>query len=236
MPSARSRRSLLFYAGILGLVLSPLAHCLPAHADPSAVPAPAYDPSDPAPNETATLSGGCFWGMQGIYEHVKGVRRVTAGYTGGSAATAQYDIVSTGLTGHAESVQIVFDPKVISYGQILHIYFSVAADPTELNYQGPDSGRQYRSEIWYASPQQQKIAAAYIAQLTRAQVYPNPIVVRLDPARPFYQAESYHQDFLLRHPDDPYIVVNDIPKVENLQSRFPNFYSPAPITFLTSPG
>jgi peptide-methionine (S)-S-oxide reductase len=199
-----------------------------AHA--ATVPAPAYDPAVAAPSETATLSGGCFWGMQGVYEHVKGVEHVYAGYTGGAAATAQYEIVSTGVTGHAESVQITFNPKVISYGRILQIYFAVAADPTELNYQGPDSGTQYRSEIWVESPEQRKIAADYIAQLTQAKAFPAPIVVRVDAAMPFYRAEDYHQDFLVQHPDYPYIAVNDVPKVENLAQEFPQFYQSTPVT------
>ena len=204
----------------------------PAYADsaPVRAPAPLYNPPDAAGSETATLSGGCFWGMQGVFEHVKGVEHVVAGYTGGGASTAQYEIVSTGTTGHAESVRITFDPKVISYGQILQIYVSVAADPTELNYQGPDSGTQYRSEIWYASPAQRKIASAYLAQLAAAHVFAGPIVVRLDPARPFYQAEDYHQDFLVRNPDYPYIVFNDVPKVQNLQKFFPNLYHGTPVT------
>jgi len=200
-----------------------------AFADPT-VPAPAYNPPDAAASETATLSGGCFWGMQGVYEHVKGVEHVYAGYTGGSAATAQYEIVSTGATGHAESVQITFNPKLISYAQILQVYFTVAADPTELNYQGPDSGTQYRSEIWVASPAQRKIAEAYIAQLGAAHVFGGPIVVRIDQAMPFYHAEDYHQDFLVLHPDYPYIAMNDIPKVEALQSELPQFYVAAPVT------
>jgi peptide-methionine (S)-S-oxide reductase len=170
--------------------------------------------------------------MQGVYEHVKGVTKVYAGYTGGAAATAVYEVVSTGETGHAESVQITFDPKIISYGQILQIYFSVATDPTELNYQGPDTGTQYRSEIWAASPLQQQIATAYIAQLSQAHVFSQPIVTRIDPARPFYRAESYHQDFLVLHPDYPYIAINDIPKVENLHKLFPNLYQAAAVTAL----
>jgi peptide-methionine (S)-S-oxide reductase len=216
--------------GCATLAAALLTTRLTAHAAPANIPAPAYDPAETTTTETATLSGGCFWGVQGVYEHVKGVSRVYAGYTGGAADTAQYEIVSTGETGHAESVQITFDPRVISYGKILQIYVSVATDPTELNYQGPDSGTQYRSEIWYASPAQQKIAAAYLSQLTAAHVFSNPIVVRLDPAQPFYQAESYHQDYLTLHPDNPYIAINDIPKVENLQSRFPELYRDRPAT------
>jgi peptide-methionine (S)-S-oxide reductase len=224
MPGLRTMR--FIWLGLSGAALAAglLTTRIVAQADPTNVPAPAYDPAETANTETATLSGGCFWGVQGVYEHVKGVSRVYAGYTGGAADTAQYEIVSTGETGHAESVQITFDPRVISYGKILQIYFSVAADPTELNYQGPDSGTQYRSEIWYANAAQQKIAASYIAQLTAAHVYSNPIVVRLDPAKPFYAAENYHQDFLALHPDYPYIAINDIPKVQSLQSKFPDLY------------
>jgi len=222
-------------AGTAALALAAGAFSLrPALADDAALPtpAPAYNPPDAAPTETATLSGGCFWGLQGVYEHVKGVTKVYAGYAGGAAATAIYEVVSTGATGHAESVQITFNPKIISYGQILQIYFSVATDPTELNFQGPDSGTQYRGEIWYASPVQQKIAAAYIAQLTAAHVFPAPIVTRLDPYRGFYAAEAYHQDFLVLHPDYPYIAINDIPKVENLAKFFPALYQSTPTTVM----
>lgn len=231
MPRPRTRRNpcaLLATAIIasLGLPLAGMAFAGPA------VPPPVYAPPDSATIETAVLSGGCFWGMQGVYEHVKGVVHAYAGYTGGSAATAEYEAVSTGLTGHAESVRIVFNPQVISYGQILQIYFAVATDPTELNYQGPDSGTQYRSEIWYGSRAQEKTARRYIAQLTAAHVFPAPIVVRLDPAGAFYQAELYHQDFLVRHPDYPYIVINDIPKVRALQALFPAFYRATPVTVL----
>jgi peptide-methionine (S)-S-oxide reductase len=203
----------------------------PALADaPQPMPAPVYSPADPASSETATLSGGCFWGLQGVYEHVKGVTKVYAGYAGGAAATAIYEVVSTGATGHAESVQITFDPRQISYGQILQIYFSVATDPTELNFQGPDTGTQYRGEIWYASPAQQKIATAYVAQLTAAHVFSQPIVTRIDPYRGFFNAEGYHQDFLVLHPDYPYIAINDMPKVENLQKFFPELYRAVPVT------
>ncbi len=237
MPKLRKNRLRLAGTAVTLVVVGGLVLVsqLPARADAAAaVPAPAYNPPDPAASETATLSGGCFWGMQGVYEHVKGVTHAVAGYTGGAAATAQYEIVSTGTTGHAESIQITFDPKVISYGAILRIYFSVAADPTELNFQGPDSGTQYRSEIWYADAQQQKIATAYIAQLTAAHVFAAPIVVRIDPAHPFYRAEDYHQDFLVRNPDYPYIAYNDIPKVQNLQKLFPAFYEATPVTVFPS--
>lgn len=231
----RVRRSVTFGLGALllaGVSMSVL-HMRPAYADNAvAAPAPAYNPPDSATSETATLSGGCFWGLQGVYEHVKGVTKVYAGYTGGAASTAEYEVVSTGATGHAETVQITFNPKVISYGQILQIYFSVATDPTELNYQGPDTGTQYRGDIWYASPAQQKIATDYIAQLSAAHVFSRPVVTKIDPAMPFYQAETYHQDFLIRHPDYPYIAINDMPKVENLQKLFPLLYQPVPVTAL----
>jgi peptide-methionine (S)-S-oxide reductase len=212
-----------------------LASLILAGAQPGvamAAPAPAFDPHIDAPQEVATLSGGCFWGVQGVFEHVKGVRQVVAGYTGGAADTAQYETVSTGTTGHAESVQITFDPRVVSYGQILQIYVSVATDPTELNYQGPDQGTQYRSEIWFgADDQQQAIAKAYLAQLTAAKTYPAPIVTRLDPVQSFYPAESYHQDFLTLHPDNPYIVYNDLPKVQALQAQYPQFYAAQPVLY-----
>lgn len=233
----RVRRSISFGVGALLLagISVTVLRMRPAYADDAIVaPAPAYNPPDTATSETATLSGGCFWGLQGVYEHVKGVTKVYAGYTGGAATTAVYEVVSTGETGHAETVQITFNPKEISYGQILQIYFSVATNPTELNYQGPDTGTQYRGEIWYASPAQQKIATDYVAQLSAAHVFNQPIVTKIDPAMPFYQAETYHQDFLVRHPDYPYIAINDIPKVENLQKLFPSLYQPVPVTALPS--
>ncbi len=198
----------------------------------SSVPPPAYNPPGNAASETAILSGGCFWGVQGVYEHVKGVSLAVSGYTGGQAGTAQYETVSTGTTGQAESVKITFDPRVISYGQILQIYFTVVTDPTELDYQGPDHGTQYRGEIWAESPTQKEIATRYIAQLTAAHSFPAPIVTRVDNAMPFYEAETYHQDFLTRHPENPYIAYNDIPKVEALQAQFPDLYRADPMTVL----
>jgi peptide-methionine (S)-S-oxide reductase len=213
-----------------GVSVAALRHA-PAYADIAvAMPAPTYNPADSAATETAVLSGGCFWGLQGVYEHVKGVTKVYAGYSGGDASTAAYELVSTGTTGHAESVQVTFNPQIISYGQILQIYFSVATDPTELNYQGPDTGTQYRGEIWFSGPVQQKIATAYITQLAAAHVFSQPIVTRVDPLKEFYKAEDYHQDFLVDHPDYPYIAINDMPKVQNLQKLFPALYQPMPVT------
>jgi len=179
--------------------------------------------------ETAVLAGGCFWGVQGVFQHTKGVRQVLAGYSGGRQSTARYQEVGTGQTGHAESVQITFDPHEISYGEILRIYFSVAHDPTQLDRQGPDVGSQYRSAIFYADPAQQRIAKAYIAQLDKARAFPEQIVTRVDSLRGFYPAEAYHQDFLIRHPDHPYILFNDLPKIANLKRLLPQDYREQPV-------
>jgi peptide-methionine (S)-S-oxide reductase len=192
--------------------------------------APTLDnPKAAGPMQTAVLAGGCFWGVQGVYEHVRGVRKVLAGYAGGDAATAQYETVSSGSTGHAESVQIVFDPAQISYGQILQIAFSVVHDPTQLNYQGPDHGTQYRSAIFYQDDSQKSIAKAYIAQLDQARVFTKPIVTRLEPLRAFYPAERYHQDYLIHNPTQPYIMFYDLPKIENFRKTFPELYSGQPV-------
>ena len=200
-------------------------------AEPATVvPSPKTDSVKAAgPMQTAVISGGCFWGVQGVFQHVKGVSRVISGYAGGDKSTAEYETVSSGTTGHAESVQISFDPAQISYGQLLQIAFSVAFDPTELNRQGPDSGTQYRSEIWYLDDIQKDIATAYVAQLTEAHVFSHPIVTRVDPLRGFYPAESYHQDYLFLHPSQPYIAINDIPKVNNLKRVFPDLYNQQPM-------
>jgi peptide-methionine (S)-S-oxide reductase len=174
--------------------------------------------------QTAVLAGGCFWGVQGVFEHVKGVRSVTAGYSGGRINSPSYEMVSSGLTGHAESISITFDPSQISYGRILMIFFSVAHDPTQLNRQGPDDGTQYRSAIFYNSEEQQRIAAAYIGQLDAAKVYPRKIVTEVVPLKAFFRAEQYHQDYLRTHTDQPYIVYNDLPKLEHLKKQFPELY------------
>jgi peptide-methionine (S)-S-oxide reductase len=186
-------------------------------------------PAGSAGLQTAVLAGGCFWGTQGVFEHVKGVRQVLAGYSGGEKATADYGSVSTGRTGHAESIQITYDPAVVSYADILQVFFSVAHDPTELNRQGPDSGTQYRSEIFFANEAQQKTALAYIAQLEQSHVFGRPIVTRVDPLKGFYPAEGYHQDFLVRNPRYPYIVYNDLPKIANLQRELPQMYVDKPV-------
>lgn len=222
MPRRRPR-SILFCASLW--LLAGLAACSAATSSQE-LPDPALDAAQAAPHgdQVAVLAGGCFWGMQAVFEHVRGVRRVWAGYSGGNAATAHYDDVSEGDTGHAESVKVEFDPAKVSYGQLLKVFFAVAHDPTELNRQGPDSGSQYRSEIFYADPQQQRIADAYIAQLDAAKVFDRPIVTRVEALKAFYPAESYHQDYARLHPDEAYIVINDAPKVARLKRDFPALY------------
>ncbi|HEY3694340.1 peptide-methionine (S)-S-oxide reductase MsrA [Phenylobacterium sp.] len=205
-----------------------------AEAAPMAVPLAAYDKPPSGPTETAVLSGGCFWGMQGVFEHVKGVKQVISGYAGGQAATAQYDLVSTGTTGHAESIKIVFDPAQVSYGQILRIFFSVATDPTQVGGQFPDEGSQYRSEIWYATPAQKDVADRYVAQLDAAHAFAKPIATRVDPLRGFFAAEGYHQDYLVHHPDSGYIATYDLPKVAALKRIFPASYVATPVLTVAS--
>jgi len=173
---------------------------------------------------TAVFAGGCFWGVEAVFKHVKGVTSAVSGYAGGSAKTAHYEIIGTGLTGHAESVEVTYDPSQISYGQLLRVFFSVAHDPTQLNRQGPDVGTQYRSAIFYAGPDQKRIAQAYIDQLSNAKVFAQPIVTQLTPLNAFYPAEDYHQDYLARHPESMYIVINDLPKLNHLRQEFPQFY------------
>jgi peptide-methionine (S)-S-oxide reductase len=175
--------------------------------------------------QTAVIAGGCFWGIQAVFQHVKGVIEATSGYSGGAASTAEYELVSTGDTGHAESVKITYDASKITYGQLLRVFFSVAHDPTELNHQGPDSGTQYRSSIFYDNDEQKQIAEAYITQLDKAKVYSSPIVTKVVPLKAFYPAETYHQDYAIHHPDNPYIVYNDAPKVANLQKLLPELYT-----------
>jgi peptide-methionine (S)-S-oxide reductase len=196
------------------------------------IAAPAIDnPRVAGPLQTVVLAGGCFWGVQAVFEHVHGVKTVVAGYAGGDRSSADYDTVSTGTTGHAESVRITFDPAQISFGQLLTVAFSVVHDPTQLNRQGPDSGTQYRSAIFYADETQKHIAEAYIAQLNTAHAFPRAIVTRLEPLRGFYPAEEYHQDYLIRHPTQYYIVVNDLPKIENFKRLFPGLYEDRPVLY-----
>jgi len=175
-------------------------------------------------DQTAVFAGGCFWGVEAVFDHVKGVKQAISGYSGGDANTAQYETVSTGRTGHAESVKVIYDPTKVSYGQLLKVYFSVAHDPTQLNRQSPDSGTQYRSEIFTSNAAQQKVANAYIAQLTAAKAFSAPIVTRVEPLKAFYPAEGYHQKYLSLHPNEPYIVFNDAPKIVHLKAMFPTLY------------
>lgn len=214
-------------SGAVALTLLAMLPGPSASAEDAARLLPAPRATSAAPQITV-LAGGCFWGVQGVFEHVNGVEKVLAGYSGGSKTTADYETVSTGTTGHAESVKITYNPQQISYGQILRIFFSVALNPTERNRQGPDVGTQYRSEIFYANSKQQQVATAYIAQLNQAHVFARPIATRVDKLTGFYPAEAYHQDFMVRHPANPYIVYNDVPKVEALKRLFPAEYHAAP--------
>ena len=212
------------------LILGALAVGLTAYRASGAsapVPSPATDaPKATAPGQqTAVVAGGCFWGIQAVFQHVKGVKKATSGYSGGNADTADYETVSMGQSGHAESVQVTYDPSQVSYGELLRVFFSVAHDPTELNRQGPDTGTQYRSVIFYANDEQKKIAEAYIAQLDQAKVFKNRIVTQVVPLKAFYPAEAYHQDYASIHPADPYIFFNDAPKVANLKKEFPDLYT-----------
>ena len=211
-----------------------------ARAAESRISAPAPTVDEPlartSGSETAILSGGCFWGMQLVFQHVKGVREAISGYTGGAAGTGRYEEVSTGTTGHAESVEIVFDPHVITYGTLLRIYFSVATNPTELDHQGPDEGTQYRGEIWPLNGTQRRIARSYIGQLTAAHTFEAPIVTRIDSARPFYPAESYQQNFASQHPYNPYIMTFDAPKAAALAKMFPGVYVARPTLVVAAAG
>src|SRR3984893_11654546 len=200
--------------------------CNTARASATAIPDPILDaPLTSARGEqTAVLAGGCFWGVEAVFEHVKGVTRVTSGYSGGPAKSAQYEKVSTGETGHAESVRITYDPSRVSYGQLLKVFFSVAHDPTELNRQGPDTGTQYRSAIFYGNDEQKRIAEAYIDQLNKGKVFRARIVTQVTALQSFYEAEGYHQDYLAHHLDEPYIIINDLPKIENLRKQLPGLY------------
>lgn len=226
-----ARRLLLKSAAAFWLVLGTALLAAPSQAEEGiAIPAPAEDvvPGHEA-TETAVLAGGCFWGVQGVFQHVEGVKNAISGYAGGDKKTAVYETVGSGATGHAESVKITFDPRKISYGKILQIYFSVAHDPTQLNRQGPDRGTQYRSAIFPMNEKQAEVAKAYIEQLNQAKTFHAPIVTRIEPGREFYPAEDYHQDFLALHPHYPYIVFNDLPKIRNLKRLFPDLYREKPV-------
>ena len=222
LPRLRLLTGLMLAAGV--------AACGVVSADsaPVAAPPPALDAPATAQHgeQVAVFAGGCFWGVESVFDHVKGVKKAWSGYAGGDAASADYEQVSSGRTGHAESVKVVYDPAKVSYGKLLQVFFSVAADPTQLNRQGPDVGPQYRSVIFYANDEQKRIATAYIEQLDKAHVFRAPIVTQVTPLRAFYPAEAYHQDFARLHPDLPYIVINDAPKVRHLKELFPADYRP----------
>jgi peptide-methionine (S)-S-oxide reductase len=225
--SARHTVFVMAFLVLAGLAIS----SDPAAAEGAhALPTPAVDaPPGQATSAVVVLAGGCFWGVQGVFQHVKGVTSAVSGYAGGDKKTAEYETVSTGRTGHAESVQVTFDPRHISYGRLLHIFFSVVHDPTELNRQGPDTGTQYRSAIFPANADQADVAKAYIAQLDQAHVFKKAIVTRIEADRAFYPAENYHQDFLTRNPRYPYIAINDLPKIEDLKRIFPDLYRGVPV-------
>ena len=216
-------------AGLVAAAIPLLSAHVSAEDLDKEIPAAVSDPENPATTEVAVLAGGCFWGQQGLFEHVKGVTKVVAGYSGGASHTADYDRVSTGETGHAESVQITFDPHQVSFGQLLRIYFSVAHDPTELDRQGPDTGTQYRSEIFAASPEQQATAQAYIAQLDSAHIFAAPIATKVEPLKGFYPAEDFHQDYLFHNPQAAYIRINDLPKIAALKQVWPAYYREKPV-------
>ncbi|WP_104662973.1 peptide-methionine (S)-S-oxide reductase MsrA [Ensifer adhaerens] len=208
------------------LAFSPIA----AAQEPAVViPPPSLDEKSSASTEVAVFAGGCFWGVQGVFQHLKGVKKAVSGYAGGTAATADYETVSGGKTGHAESVEVTFDPREVTYGQLLQVFFSVAHNPTQLNYQGPDHGTQYRSALFAVTNEQKKIASAYIAQLGKSGAFPAAIVTQVSPFKGFYAAEDYHQDFLTRNPTHPYIVYNDLPKIENLRALFPKSFRANPV-------
>jgi len=217
----------LLAAGLAGAMWSMQGH---SAERATVIPPPAADAVESTgETQTVVLAGGCFWGVQAVFQHVKGVTKAVSGYAGGAKDTARYNVVSSGTTGHAESVQITYDPRQISYGRILQIYFSVAHNPTELNRQGPDEGTQYRSAIFFANPEQQRVAQAYIAQLDKAGTFRQPIVTQLTKYDAFYPAEAFHQDYATMHPENPYIYYNDLPKVENLKKLFPEVYREQPV-------
>jgi peptide-methionine (S)-S-oxide reductase len=207
-------------APLLGAIGCGVAGAATALPDPKVDDSPAIAKG----HETVVLAGGCFWGIQAVFEHVKGVTKATAGYSGGTAKSPSYEEVGSGETGHAESVEIVYDPSQVTFGQLLKVFFSVAHDPTELNRQGPDRGTQYRSAIFFETPDQQRIAQAYVDQLAQAKIFASPIVTQIAAFKAFYRAEDYHQDYAVHNPDNPYIMINDLPKVANLKKQLPDLY------------
>ena len=231
VAAPRAARILLNTAGFACLAAIGLHFGRAGAAEPAvAIPPPAQDePAAGRHTETAVFAGGCFWGVQGVFQHVKGVANAVSGYSGGKKETAHYEEVGTGVTGHAESVEVTFDPTQVSYGTLLQVYFSVAHNPTQLNFQGPDHGPQYRSALFPLDDAQRKVATAYIAQLDAAKAFPRPIVTRVEAYKGFFPAEGYHQNFLALNPDYPYIVYNDLPKITDLKRIFPEVYRAAPV-------
>lgn len=229
--ASRIQRSLRLAAITItaGLALQAFGTAAFAAEEAVVIPAPTVDEASTASTEKAIFAGGCFWGVQGVFQHVKGVKNAVSGYAGGAKDTAVYETVSSGTTGHAESVEVTFNPKMVTYGQLLQVFFSVAHNPTQLNYQGPDQGTQYRSALFTLSDEQKKVADAYIVQLGKAGSFPEPIVTQVSGSTGFYPAEAYHQDFLTSNPTHPYIVYNDMPKIENLKALFPNRFSERPV-------
>ncbi|ESZ46044.1 methionine sulfoxide reductase A [Mesorhizobium sp. L2C054A000] len=237
MTGIARTRTPIFKSALAALIVAAAAAAFwqsPARSaeDAVVIPPPAMDEKAASGSEKAIFAGGCFWGVQGVFQHVKGVTKAVSGYTGGAKDDAAYETVGSGRTGHAESVEITYDPSKVTYGQLLQVYFSVAHNPTQLNFQGPDSGTQYRSTIFAENGEQQKIAQSYIAQLDQAKVFAKPIVTTLETGKTFYPAEEYHQDFLTLNPTYPYIVYNDLPKVANLKALFPGLYSEKPVLVL----
>ncbi len=237
-PAKRSRLGVgLIGATVLAVVTLGLSSTFSNAAEEAVViPPPAVDEAATATTEKAVFAGGCFWGVQGVFQHVKGVKNAVSGYSGGTKDTAVYETVSGGNTGHAEAVEITYNPQMVTYGQLLQIYFSVAHNPTQLNYQGPDHGTQYRSEVFAVNGEQKKIAQSYIAQLDKAKVYGDPVVTKVSDITEFYPAEDYHQDFLTLNPTYPYIVYNDMPKIENLKALFPTKFSSEPVLVMKAKG
>jgi peptide-methionine (S)-S-oxide reductase len=229
LQRGRVRNKLLAIAGVLAVAVGAWLASASAAERAVKVPPPAFDPAVAAQQETAVFAGGCFWGVQAVFQHTKGVLDAVSGYAGGQKDTAKYEIVSSGRTGHAESVQVTYDPKQISYGKLLQVFFSVAHDPTELNYQGPDHGTQYRSAIFYRDANQKQVAERYIAQLEAAHAFPGKIVTQLTPLTGFYAAEDYHQDYATLHPDSGYIATFDLPKIGNLKTVMPQVYRDQPV-------
>jgi peptide-methionine (S)-S-oxide reductase len=229
LQRGRVRNKLLGIAGVLALAVGAWLASASAAERAVKVPPPAFDPAVAAQQETAVFAGGCFWGVQAVFQHTKGVLDAVSGYAGGQKDTAKYEVVSSGRTGHAESVQVTYDPKQISYGKLLQVFFSVAHDPTELNYQGPDHGTQYRSAIFYRDASQKQVAERYIAQLEAAHTFPRKIVTQLTPLTGFYAAEDYHQDYATLHPDSGYIATFDLPKIGNLKTVMPEVYRDQPV-------